>query len=316
MNKSRQNVLHSPVATPAAGLPKAGAAKAGAAKGGVQSGFLKSGVSQDRAALPESRGTVDLLRLGIDPRPTPRGEPPPSGPPGFWRRFRQWLDSGATSDRTTSAHEPFLFESDRVVGERYRTLGWMLDQVRQKQSFQVITITSSVAGEGKSTVALNLAAVLAERAEHRVLLIDFDMRRPRVRDLLGGHPPGLQELLEGKCELEQALHQEASLGFSYIPVIVPIEEPLKLLSNTQRLERVIAAARHRFDYVILDAPPILPVSDALFLSEASDAVLFVVRAGETSGRMLSRSLAILRKDKLLGLVFNGTAHVMGYGNEE
>lgn len=236
--------------------------------------------------------------------------------PTLWHRFRAWLEQGQSPPAPVSPEHPFLLEVDRVTGERYRTLAWMLDQFKQKQSFQVVTVTSSVAGEGKSTVALNLAAILAERAEQRVLLIDCDLRRPQVRALLGGGPPGFQEVLEGTCSFEEALHQEPRMGFTYIPIIAPMEDPLKLLSNTQRLERVLQAARHRYDYVILDAPPVLPVSDPLFLSEASDAVLFVVRAGETSGRMLSRALSILRKDKLLGLVFNGSARAMNYGYEE
>lgn len=280
-----------------------------------------------REPSPGDRPTPEQgYRKGTSPvepyrDPSPPGAPlrvaaRPDAKPGMWRRFRDWLESEHRPAPPVGPSQPFLLEADRVAGERYRTLAWMLDQFNQKQSFQVLTVTSSVAGEGKSTVALNLAAIMAERVDQRVLLIDCDLRRPQVRTLLGGGPPGFQEVLEGTCTFEEAIHQEPTMGFSYIPVIAPMADPLKLLSNTQRLERVLQAARHRFEYVILDAPPVLPVSDPLFLSEASDAVLFVVRAGDTSGRMLSHALSILRKDKLLGLVLNGSARAMSYGYEE
>ena len=259
---------------------------------------------------------AEPYREAAPPAPNMRASAAPGDKPGLWHRFREWLESEQRPVSPVSPSQPFLLEADRIAGERYRTLAWMLDQFHQKQSFQVLTVTSSVAGEGKSTVALNLAAIMAERVDQRVLLIDCDLRRPQVRTLLGGGPPGFQEVLEGTCTFEEAIHQEPTMGFSYIPVIAPMSDPLKLLSNTQRLERVLQAARHRFEYVILDAPPVLPVSDPLFLSEASDAVLFVVRAGETSGRMLSHALSILRKDKLPGLVFNGSAQALSYGYEE
>ncbi len=238
---------------------------------------------------------------------------PAKSAPGLISRMRGLLPWGKKAGvGSEAADSPFLFRSDRVVGERYRTLAWMMDQLRQKQTYQVITVTSSVASEGKSTVALNLAAVLSERASHRVLLVDCDMRRPRLWDILGGEAPGLVELLEGRCDFGAALHRSDEVAFTYIPVITPLEEPLQLLTTGPGLEQLVAAAREQFDYIILDAPPVLPVSDPLFLSEASDAVLFVVRAGETSGRMLSRSLSVLKKDKLLGIVFNGTSRGMGY----
>ncbi len=224
--------------------------------------------------------------------------------------FRKSADEALPVHPDQSA---FLFQLDRDVGERYRTLGWMMDQLRQKQPFQVVTVTSSMASEGKSTVAVNLAAVLVERASYRVLLIDCDLRRPRLKDLLGDHHPALQELLEGRCSFDEALHYAEELGVYFIPAAGPADEPLKLLASSTGLERVLSEARKQFDYIILDSPPVLPVSDPLLLSEAADAVLFVVRAGETSGRMLSRALSLLKKDKLLGIVFNGTARGRGYG---
>ncbi len=207
---------------------------------------------------------------------------------------------------------PFLYQVDRTVGDRYRTLAWMLDQLRRKRPFQVVTITSSTASEGKSTVAVNLAAVLVERDDNRVLLIDCDLRRPRIQHLLGEAHPALQDLLEGRCTFDEAVHYAEEVGVYYIPAAGPAEEPFKLLASSKGLDKVLAQARRRFDFIILDSPPVLPVSDPRYLAEVADAVLFVVRAGETSGRLLSRSLNLLRKEKLLGIVFNGTARSEGY----
>lgn len=243
---------------------------------------------------------------------------PTRSAPGLLQRIlgRLALAAGREDDQELDAQgAPLLFERHRLIGERYRTLAWQLDQLRLRQTCQVLMVTSAAPGEGKSTVALNLAAVLAERSEHKVLLMDFDLRRPRIHRAPGGGTPGLVDLLEGRCELEEALHQESTLGFAYLPVVVPAQDPLKLLAHSTRLERLMQAVRNRYDYVIVDAPPVLPVTDPVFLAEIVDAILFVVRAGDTSGRMLSRALEMLRKDKLLGLVFNGAGGGDGQGYE-
>lgn len=238
--------------------------------------------------------------------------------PGLLQRLlsRLVLATGSEEDPEQDVQGgALLFERNRIIGERYRTLAWQLDQLRLRQVCQVLMVTSSAPGEGKSTVALNLAAVLAERSEHKVLLVDFDLRRPKVHRILGGRSPGLVEVLDGRADLDEALHQESTLGFAYLPVVAAAPDPLKLLSHSTRLERLMQAVRNRYDYVILDAPPVLPVTDPVFLAELVDAILFVVRAGDTSGRMLSRALGMLRKDKLLGLIFNGTGGGAGLGYE-
>jgi len=207
---------------------------------------------------------------------------------------------------------PFLVDEDVVAAERYRTLAWKLGQVRARQTLQVLTITSSVASEGKSTVALNLATVLAERDGHRVLLIDADMRRPRLYDILGGGQLGFREVLREQISLDEALCTCEARGFAYLPTVQPADDALRLLSDSARLERVMTECRKRYDTIVVDAPPLLPVSDPLFLIEASDAFALVVRAAETSGRMLSRALAMVDRDKLLGLIFNGAERTRGY----
>jgi capsular exopolysaccharide synthesis family protein len=228
--------------------------------------------------------------------------------------MRDWFRSPPDKE-PVAAVGGLIYLLDQGVAERYRTLAWTLEQLRQKQDFKVLTVTSSVSGEGKSTLAANLAAVLAERDGRRVLLIDCDMRRPRQHEMLGGEPPGLVEVLTGECELHQAIHRHPTLKLSYIPVVEPHEDPLVLLADSPRMGQLVALLREHYDYIIMDAPPVLPVSDPLFLTELSDAVLFVVRAGESSGRMLSRSLSMIRPEKLLGLVFNGTARGIGYAYE-
>ena len=210
------------------------------------------------------------------------------------------------------ANDGLLFQQDQVVAERYRTLAWMLDQSREQRGCQVITITSSGPGEGKSTLSLNLAAVLSERAPNRTVVLELDMRCPTLSETLTVKEPGIDAVLSGRVKLEDALRFSERWQFAYVPVTHPVEDPLKLLADTNGLKKTITDARACFDYVLLDAPPVLPVSDPLFLAEESDGILFVVRAGETSGRMIDRAIAVLPREKILGLVFNGTAQTSNY----
>ena len=185
---------------------------------------------------------------------------------------------------------------------------------------KVIQITSSLPGEGKTTTATNLAAVLAQ-AGHRVVLVDADLRRPRAHDVFAVPPvPGLTEALLGEPlemvvnALDQQLHVVTAGN-------VP-PNPSEMMSNA-RVAELLRQLAARYEYVILDAAPILPVSDSVALARWVDGILVVAQANRVSSREATESLARLERvgAPVIGLVLNraqtpsseGSGYGYGYG---
>lgn len=174
-----------------------------------------------------------------------------------------------------------------------------------KDGGRVLGITSACLGEGKSTVALNLAYSLAE-ASSKVLLIDADMRRPSIFSSLGlPMSPGLSNILAGNAQMQiysGKLHKNVDVLMSGD---VP-PNPSKLIGS-RRMGELLDEFRLKYDYVIMDLPPVLPVSDAVAVSGKVDGVAVVVRHGSTKRRDIvevTRQLDFVGA-KLLGFVYNG-----------
>jgi succinoglycan biosynthesis transport protein ExoP len=157
---------------------------------------------------------------------------------------------------------------------------------------RVILVSSGSAGEGKTTVAINLAMVLAQRGQ--VCLVDADFRRPMVAsafDLSG--TPGLGDVLNGSVPLERALARVPSVpGLTVLSGAPATTNPADLMSS-DKLGGVIAALKTRFDFVVLDSPPMIPFSDARLLAPLSDAVVLVGRYGLTTRTALTRCAQML-----------------------
>lgn len=169
-------------------------------------------------------------------------------------------------------HHP-RFEAVRIL----RTNLQFLDIDRDNK---VITITSSLAGEGKSTTACNLAIALAQ-AGSQVALVEGDLRRPRVSEYLGIEKSvGLTTVLVGRVALDSAMQQAATPGLDVLASGALPPNPSEIL-QTNAMRSLISELRHRYDVVLIDAPPLLPVTDASLLASISDGAILVVRHGET-----------------------------------
>ena len=178
-----------------------------------------------------------------------------------------------------------------------------------------IAVTSCEPGDGKSTVALNLAIVLTQLGR-RVLLVDADLRRPRVhKSLLLGNEVGISSYLSGNAPLEDLI-QESEIPNLRVISSGPIPpNPSELLGSPglqTLLERF--AAEDRFDHVIFDSPPVLSVTDAIILSTRIDSTILVVRSGVTSREALAQSAARLKQSRarVTGSVLNAVSHETGY----
>jgi capsular exopolysaccharide synthesis family protein len=166
-------------------------------------------------------------------------------------------------------------------------------------------VTSSGPGEGKTTTAISLAEIMADGG-NRVLLIDADMRRPRLHKVFGIHPErGLSSLILGEGRLEAFVSPTDIANLSVLTCGPVPPNPAELL-HTQGFKTILAQASKSFDRVILDSPPAGVVADAVVISTQVDGTLFVLKTGETSRDAAARAIRTLTdvNARLFGAVLN------------
>lgn len=228
------------------------------------------------------------------------------------------LRKGCSSPKWSLDPAVNIFSSlglNTVGAEQFRSLRSRLCQLRAGQPLRTILITSALAGEGKTFVTFNLAQAIVQQRDQRVLIIDADLRSSRLHRLLGApHTPGLSEYLEGKAD-EIAVMQSSQDGNLYlVPGGAQVANPSELLANG-RLKRLIDCVAPLFDWVIVDSPPCLPVTDANVAADCCDALLLVVKAYSTPAEIAQRAKEELRGKNVLGVVFNSVSEkLLTYGS--
>ena len=180
-----------------------------------------------------------------------------------------------------------------VAAEAFRQIRTNLQFADVDKHLQVIVVTSAVADSGKSTIAANLAVVYAE-AGHQVLLIDADMRHPRLAEYLGLEGAvGLSTVLAGRVQLADATQEWGADELTVLLIGTAPPNPTELLGSPT-MTGAMAELRRAFDIIIVDTPPVLPVADAAVCSTWADGVVLVVRHGRTSSSQVSTALQSLR----------------------
>jgi len=212
-------------------------------------------------------------------------------------------------------HRPIaLSEPQEFAVEVYRGLRTSVQFLGLDKPLRVIQVTSSLPGEGKTTTATNLAVVLAQ-AGKEVALVDADLRKPRIHEVFQiPLRPGLTETLVATEAMDMAVNHLGRLHV--IPAGSLAPNPSEMLASS-RFVALVKELSERYDYVVVDSAPVLPVADALALSRAVDGVLVVGQANRTSKRTLSEGLARLEQvgAPVVGLVLNRAAEKssQGYG---
>ena len=187
--------------------------------------------------------------------------------------------------------------------EQFRSLAATLLQAQVEQGLKSIVVTSAAPGDGKSHVAVNLALTLADSFHRRVVLIDADLRRPVLSQIFRlPSTRGLGEALKARTDEEPASF-ELSPNLTLIPAGLPEQNPLSGLSS-DRMKRIVEHAASRFEWVVLDSPPVGILADGRLVSEIVDAVILVVRAGVTRFSDLEAAAASVGRDRILGVVLN------------
>jgi polysaccharide biosynthesis transport protein len=192
------------------------------------------------------------------------------------------------------------------MAESYRALRTSLLLSNLGAPPKVIMITSALPQEGKTTTSINCAVVLAQKGV-RVLLIDADLRRPSIHKTLGMGPrSGLSNVLTGSTTLAQAVTRTAVLPNLYVlPAGTPPPNPAELLASTN-MRDVLAELRQEYDHIVVDTPPTLSVTDAVVLSPRIDALVLVIRCGQTTKQALRRARDVLAQvnAKVVGVLLN------------
>lgn len=201
----------------------------------------------------------------------------------------------------------FLNGDDNKRGtEEFRTLRSRLYTARDKKPLKSILITSALPREGKSFTSANLAQVLVRQHGKRVLLIDADLRAPRLHTMLGTtFSPGLSDYLQGRSAEFSVMQRGPLENLFFIPSGTPIDDPSELVGNG-RLKTLLQRVGLLFDWIIVDSPPAVPVSDSSVLAKSCDGVLIVVRSNSTPFDAARRARDEFPDQLLVGMVLNGT----------
>lgn len=230
--------------------------------------------------------------------------------PGRLERLRHWAlglirpveveGADAINKRRFALLEPGSF-----VAEQFRTLRARLEAVAAERPVRTIAVTSAMPGDGKTTAALNLALVSAMGVDRRILLVDCDLRRPKIHAALGLRPDwGLAEVLNEQAALDRAVIKVEGTNLDVLPVRSTPPNPSELLASA-RMRALVEELARSYDQVIFDTPPTLALPDAKTVSELTDGLVFVVRAGRTPNEDVAAALDVLDRRRVLGLVLNG-----------
>ena len=207
--------------------------------------------------------------------------------------------------------------SDASATEEYRSVRQRIHSLRRAREIRSIVVTSALAGEGKTTTAINLAHSFGLEAEANTCLVDCDMRAPGVHHALPTPPAlGLVELLDGDAKLEDVLIRLDGTRLSVLPVRALPTQPSELLAS-RKMSELLDELHTRFDTVVLDAPPIAGLPDATALVDLCDAALLVVAAQMTQRDEIDAALDRIDRTKILGTVFNRFGNPVapyGYGS--
>ncbi|MGB9695797.1 MAG: GumC family protein [Ignavibacteria bacterium] len=228
-----------------------------------------------------------------------------------------WIPSIAELNDTRSAEIGFIIANkpNSIASEAFKALRTRVIYSKIASELRTILITSSVPREGKTVVSVNLAGSFA-LAEKKVLLLDADLRKPRVHSIFGSERfPGLSDYLFEKAELKDIMRESPLKGLYYVTSGTIPPNPSELLGSTQMLE-FVARLKEQFDVIIADSPPFISITDAEILSQICDGTILIVLANKTpfdAVQKVYERIVDLNPHKFLGTVLNNFSVKSAYG---
>jgi protein-tyrosine kinase len=205
------------------------------------------------------------------------------------------------------------------ITESYQKIIANLEYVNVDKKYQVLQICSSVSSEGKTTFLANLAYLLSRKGK-KTILIDLDLRKPKVHKIYDvDNTKGIAEILTERVQLNDAIKRKKEYGFDVITSGEKTTAILNLLESN-KIKELIEKLRKEYDYVLVDSPPIINVADALYISKLSDSIIFIISLNQTKRAIVKEAINLLKQNNcnLLGIVVNQvdikkTRYGYGYG---
>lgn len=204
-----------------------------------------------------------------------------------------------------------LFEDPHGPGaDRFRFLRMRLRDLWTQKKLRRVLVTSPLPEEGKSTIILNLATALAEDGKRSVLLIEGDMHHPVLAGRLGlTEGPGLAGCLQHGIDPWSAVRRLNPLGW-YLLNAGSAHGSVTELVQSDATSKVIQTLSPAFDWVLVDSPPVIPLTDALSLARHVQATLLVAKAGRTQAGAIAQAITLLGRENVLGIVLNGAPNAV------
>jgi capsular exopolysaccharide synthesis family protein len=225
----------------------------------------------------------------------------------FWKRgtesrlsTRQQRDGSAEINKRRIS----LLQPDSYVAEQFRALRGRIDAIASQRPIRTVTVTSAFPGEGKTTCSVNLAIVTSMSLDRRVLLMDCDLRRPKIHQSLAVQPEaGLAEVLTGEATFDDAIIRPEGVELDVLGVRGKPRNPSELLASPE-MQNLLETVCSRYDRIILDTPATLGLPDAKIVSDLCDGMVMVVRADKTGQTEIQAVLEILDRRRILGMLIN------------
>lgn len=254
--------------------------------GHVAAALHRAGVSAAYPELPAGR---------LEQFPKERSATPADAPSNGW--------SAAMLDIERLAIPGGLPDS---VAEQYRRIAAALHQAQRTRQLRVLMVTSAVAGEGKTLTAANVALTLSAAFHRRVLLVDADLRRPMMHTLFGipGTPGLIDALRSGRSATADLPVVRISPALSVLTAGRPEQDSLGRLASPA-LGALLSNAADRHDWVVVDTPPAMLLSETRLLADTADGTLLVLRADATQHPIVARAIELIGRERIVGVVLNG-----------
>ncbi len=235
-------------------------------------------------------------------------------PPGTLVKSDDALHTIVYNETAVVKLDPAILENYRIVAHnKHDPTSWIFDSLRtqvlqkmEENNWRTIAIVSPTPESGKSVIAINLAISIAQQPQKTAMLVDFDLRKPRIAEYLGiKREKSINNFLAGNAELSEIIVNPSIPRLTVVPTNKPVSQSSETLSSSS-IQKLIIELKERYDsrIVIFDLPPLLNADDAMVLLPQVDCILLVVGNGQNTESEIAETMRLLTKSNILGVVLN------------